>query len=256
MQEEARRAARRPNPPFRLCYANTRERAGTALALALSMTLLPPKLSRYRAVAQLLLKYGRSSLVTDQDDFVATLTADDDAAVDCSDPAPDELACDLEKLGPTFVKLGQLLSTRADLLPLAYLHALSRLQDSVQPFPFEEVQKIVEEELGVKISKAFSAFDEEPEAAASLGQVHRAALRDGRLVAVKVQRPGIIEQVAGDLETLKNDDARRDELPYSRLSRSGDAAVPAGGNRRPLAGVPDPDPRSRPEASAVGSLAG
>jgi predicted unusual protein kinase regulating ubiquinone biosynthesis (AarF/ABC1/UbiB family) len=167
------------------------------------MTLLPPKLSRYRAVAALLLKYGRSSLITEQDDVVASLTAEDDIEIDPSDPAPEELADDLEKLGPTFIKLGQLLSTRADLLPPAHLQALSRLQDSVQPFPFEEVQNIVEEELGVKISKAFSSFDEEPEAAASLGQVHRAALRNGRLVAVKVQRPGIIERVAADLQTLR-----------------------------------------------------
>jgi predicted unusual protein kinase regulating ubiquinone biosynthesis (AarF/ABC1/UbiB family) len=168
------------------------------------MTLLPPKLSRYRAVATLLLKYGRSSIVSDQEDnLLATLTAEEDAEVDAADPAPEELAADLEKLGPTFIKLGQLLSTRADLLPPAYLLALTRLQDSVQPFPFEDVQKIVEEELGVKISKAFSSFEERPEAAASLGQVHRAALRDGRVVAVKVQRPQIVERVAADLQTLK-----------------------------------------------------
>lgn len=166
------------------------------------MTLLPPKLNRYTAVATLLLKHGRAALGADATDPLAALRAEQPAD-DHGDPAPEELAADLEKLGPTFVKLGQLLSTRADLLPEPYLHALSRLQDSVEPFPFAEVQAIVEQELGVKISKAFLSFDEEPEAAASLGQVHRAELRDGRVVAVKVQRPGIVERIAEDIKTLE-----------------------------------------------------
>jgi len=113
-----------------------------------------------------------------------------------------QLAADLEKLGPTFIKVGQLLSTRADLLPQPYIEALTRLQDKVEPFPFTEVEQIVASELGVRISKAFSEFEEEPVAAASLGQVHRAALRDGRRVAVKVQRPNIREQIVKDLEAL------------------------------------------------------
>jgi predicted unusual protein kinase regulating ubiquinone biosynthesis (AarF/ABC1/UbiB family) len=100
------------------------------------------------------------------------------------------------------VKLGQLLSTRPDLLPPAYVEALTRLQDDVTPFPYEEVEKIVTEELGVRISKAFAEFSREPLAAASLGQVHRAILRDGRVVVVKVQRPGIRQQVIDDLEAL------------------------------------------------------
>src|SRR2546422_4877277 len=114
----------------------------------------------------------------------------------------EELATDLEKLGPTFIKLGQLLSTRADLLPKTYLEALSRLQDQIEPFPDEEVERIVTGELGIRISKAFADFDREPVAAASLAQVHRASLRDGRLVVVKVQRPNIREQIVEDLEAL------------------------------------------------------
>src|SRR6185436_17129138 len=106
---------------------------------------------------------------------------------------------DLEKMSPTFVKLGQLLSTRSDLLPPVYTEALARLQDKVEPFPFEEVERIVESELGVRISKAFAEFETRPIAAASLGQVHRARMRDGRPVAVKVQRPNIRNQVLEEL---------------------------------------------------------
>jgi len=105
-------------------------------------------------------------------------------------------------MGPTFVKLGQLLSTRADLLPPVYLEALSRLQDKVEPMSVADVYQTIEEDLQVKVSKAFSWFDPEPLASASLGQVHRATLRDGRAVAIKVQRPGIAEQVKHDLAAL------------------------------------------------------
>jgi ubiquinone biosynthesis protein len=159
------------------------------IAMASVVTVLPEKLSRYAAVASLLLKYGRN--VGD--------TGDEQVPED----APDALACDLEKLGPTFIKLGQVLSTRPDLLPPAYLEALTRLQDNVKAFPFPDVQRIVEEELGARLSKAFSVFEETPIAAASLGQVHRAALRDGRIVAVKVQRPDITKTVANDLAALE-----------------------------------------------------
>jgi hypothetical protein len=114
----------------------------------------------------------------------------------------ESLATDIENLGPTFIKLAQLLSTRADLLPQPYIEALTRLQDKVGPFPFTEVEEIVCNELGVRISKAFSHFESQPVAAASLGQVHRASLRDGRDVVVKVQRPGIREEMTKDLDVL------------------------------------------------------
>jgi ubiquinone biosynthesis protein len=185
---------------MRRCFDSTAlpfsHNRGTPLAKEVAVTLLPPKLSRYTAVATLLLKYGAWRTPRDQQ-LVP------DAEESESDPAPEQLAKDLEELGPTFVKLGQLLSTRTDLLPPEYLDALARLQDSVQPFPFEDVQRIVEEELGVRLSKAFGSFCETPEAAASLGQVHRATLRDNRQVAVKVQRPNIIDQVELDLQTLE-----------------------------------------------------
>jgi predicted unusual protein kinase regulating ubiquinone biosynthesis (AarF/ABC1/UbiB family) len=121
-----------------------------------------------------------------------------------AEPRADELARDLEKMGPTFIKLGQLLSTRADFLPPAYIQALTRLQDNIDPFSYGEVDELVSHELGVRISKAFSNFETKPLAAASLGQVHRAWLRDGRAVVVKVQRPGIREIIAEDLDALED----------------------------------------------------
>lgn len=95
-----------------------------------------------------------------------------------------------------------MLASRPDLLPEAYLKALARLQDKVKPFSFAEMEQIVTTELGVRISKVVSRFDPKPIAAASLGQVHSAALRDGRLVVVKVQRPDIARQIAEDFEVL------------------------------------------------------
>ncbi|HSI70803.1 MAG TPA: AarF/UbiB family protein, partial [Gillisia sp.] len=106
-------------------------------------------------------------------------------------------------MGPTYIKMGQLLSTRPDLLPDAYLQALATLQDDVPSISYKEVHEIVEEEIGTRISKAFSFFDEEPLASASIGQVHKATLRSGKPVAVKVQRPGIRKQFLADLDTLK-----------------------------------------------------
>jgi ubiquinone biosynthesis protein len=164
----------------------------------MGLSLKPDHLRRYRDIAALLVKYGRSDLI-----FNAGLAGDDDPDASPASDTGDELASDLEQLGPTFVKVGQLLSTRADLLPPDALRALSRLQDDVEPFPFEEAERIVTEELGVRLSKAFSRFDPTPLAAASLGQVHRAALRDGREVAVKVQRPNVREQVLKDMETIE-----------------------------------------------------
>jgi ubiquinone biosynthesis protein len=114
----------------------------------------------------------------------------------------ESFAADLESMGPTFIKLGQLLSTRFDLLPPAYTTALSRLQDEVEPFDAATARATVADELGADVRHVFATFDDEPLAAASLGQVHRATLRDGREVAVKVQRPGVEAEVRADLATL------------------------------------------------------
>jgi len=171
-------------------------------------------LKRYRQIAALLWKYGRSDLaqqLSADDGFGAddktprggeSQSANDNAPSAARPASPEELADDLEAIGPTYVKLGQVLAGRPDLLPDAYLKSLARLQDKVKPFSYAEVEGIVMSELGVRISKAFSYFDNEPVAAASLGQVHRAALRDGRPVVVKVQRPNIRQQMAEDFEVL------------------------------------------------------
>jgi predicted unusual protein kinase regulating ubiquinone biosynthesis (AarF/ABC1/UbiB family) len=164
------------------------------------VSLKPERLKRYKDVAMLLIKYGRSDLISPAG-LEGSVLPDEIAAESETAPAED-LANDLERLGPTFIKLGQLLSTRADLLPGPYLDALERLQDQIEPFPFEEVERIVSGELGVRISKAFADFEPAPLAAASLSQVHRATMRDGRAVVVKVQRPDIRELIVGDLEAL------------------------------------------------------
>jgi ubiquinone biosynthesis protein len=165
----------------------------------MSALLKPERLKRYAEIVALLIKYGRSDLV-DQSQIrsAASQLQRQTATVQA-----DELADDLEKLGPTFIKVGQLLSTRGDFLPQPYLDALERLQDQVEPFPYVEVERIVSSEIGGRISKLFSDFNTEPMAAASLAQVHRATMRDGREVVVKIQRPGVREIIVDDLEALE-----------------------------------------------------
>src|SRR5512146_484667 len=108
----------------------------------------------------------------------------------------------LDELGPTFVKFGQLLSTRPDVLPPDIITELRGLQDDVRPFPLEQVERVIEEELSLSVDKLFLEFEEQPVAAASIGQVHRATLPNGRRVAVKVQRPGAPRQIEADLALM------------------------------------------------------
>jgi ubiquinone biosynthesis protein len=108
----------------------------------------------------------------------------------------------LDELGPTFVKFGQLLSTRPDIVPPDIIGELRALQDDVTPFPFSEVERVVREELELPVEKLFTSFEEKPMAAASIGQVHRAVLPNGKRVAVKVQRPDAPRQIEADLALL------------------------------------------------------
>ena len=109
----------------------------------------------------------------------------------------------MEELGPAFVKFGQLLSTRADILPKDYIKELRRLQDKVQPFSGKQAKKVVETELNNPMELLFRSFDETPLAAASIGQVHKAVLPDGKAVVVKIQRPNIRKTIEQDLDILK-----------------------------------------------------
>ena len=166
----------------------------------MNLSLRPEHLKRYKDFAKLLFKYGRRDLLTRAglNELLPQEPEEDEARI----PEARELARDVEKLGPTYIKLAQLLSTRPDIIPPVYADALARLQDHVEPFSYAEVEKILTEELGVRLSKAFTTIKQQPLAAASIAQVHHAVLRDGREVALKVQRPGIREQVLDDLEAL------------------------------------------------------
>jgi ubiquinone biosynthesis protein len=137
---------------------------------------------RYASIAKLLVQHGRP----------------DEEAKDA-----EALADDLEAMGPTFIKLGQLLSTRSDLLPAAYCDALARLQDDVERLPIDVVARVVEEDLGLPPTDIFEEWHEEPMASASLGQVHRARLHNGHEVVVKVQRPDAREIIEQDMAALR-----------------------------------------------------
>lgn len=124
---------------------------------------------------------------------------------------PERVRIYLEELGPTFVKLGQIMSTRPDLIPRDYIVELKKLQDDVGEVPFDGIRATIEEELGEPLDKLYASFDEKPLAAASIAQVHRATLADGSVVAVKVQRPSIEETIRADLAILYD---------FARLFRS------------------------------------
>lgn len=175
------------------------------------MTILDD--NRYVALARLVRRHGRSDLLAGAhlDEF----DIDDETPLGDAERA-EAFAADLERMGPTFIKLGQLLSTRFDLLPSSYTTALERLQDEVEPIDFDSVREVVETELGATLKERFSDFDPEPLAAASLGQVHRAVLRNGREVVVKVQRPHVRETVREDMKVL------------GRLARVADKRTEAG----------------------------
>jgi ubiquinone biosynthesis protein len=162
-------------------------------------------LQRFREIVQVLLRHGFYEIV-DQVGLTSYLSLPMRAirreGVERRVSAPERVRMVLEELGPTFIKLGQILSTRPDVLPPAYVRELSKLQDSAPPIPVEEVKQVIEEELGWPVEVFFKEFEEEPLAAASLAQVHGAVLYNGRRVVVKVQRPHIRPLIERDLDIL------------------------------------------------------
>lgn len=122
---------------------------------------------------------------------------------DGSSPDPEALADDIEKLGPIYIKFAQIAATRKDLVPAEYCQAFRRLQDDVAPITVEEIYSVLEQELGASVATMFSTFDPKPLATASIAQVHRATLRDGREVVVKIQKPGILPKAEEQLECLQ-----------------------------------------------------
>ncbi len=153
-------------------------------------------LNRSRQIAGVLLSHGWDYLRNEQ----RTASEPAGAAVNAR---PMHLRQALEELGTTFIKLGQILSTRADLLPPEYLAELTKLQDAAPSVAFEDIQQALVTELGGPIEQMFAQFDPVPLAAASIGQAHAATLWNGTEVVVKVRRPGVVEQVNEDLEILK-----------------------------------------------------
>src|SRR5690554_5991172 len=166
------------------------------------MKVLPENLEPYIRFISFMLKYWNSSLL----EYATSQALDrENVPTDSQsfEQSPEELVEDLKKMGPTYVKLGQLLSTRPDLLPTEYLRALSDLQDNVESIEFRVIREIIREELQADPYTIFKAFDEEPIASASIGQVHKAVLYSGEEVAVKIQRPGIEKQFIEDIKTLE-----------------------------------------------------
>lgn len=163
------------------------------------MSLLPDKYDTYVKFFRFILKYWNTDLFSEEEDSLSTIETSEEPDWEHS---PEELVEDLKTMGPTYIKLGQLLSTRPDMLPQPYLDALASLQDDVASVSYEEVEQLFREEIGDRISKAFKSFNKEPMASASIGQVHEAVLHSGEKVAVKIQRPGIRKKFIEDLDTL------------------------------------------------------
>jgi predicted unusual protein kinase regulating ubiquinone biosynthesis (AarF/ABC1/UbiB family) len=156
--------------------------------------------TRLAAVARFFLKYRKAGILTGvalDDPLFAGMEQQD-----IESGLPEDFVRDLEALGPTFVKIGQALSTRPDFVPAPYIAALERMQDAVTPVDAAAMREIIESELGVRINKLFSEFNDKPIGSASLSQVYSATLRDGRAVAVKVQRPDVAATLREDLDML------------------------------------------------------
>lgn len=160
---------------------------------------------RYRQILQVLVKYGFAQVLAQINLYgiwerIYCRRRDGGGALPHNPEARLRMA--VEELGPAYIKIGQLLSTRADLLPPAFTAELAHLQDDVPPFPYQKAKQIVEAELKAPLEQLFQSFDAQPLAAASIGQVHRAVLNSGEMVVVKIKRPGIDVMVHNDLDIL------------------------------------------------------
>ena len=171
--------------------------------------------ARYAQVARILMKYGQSDIVVESglsaaiqsnetDDSASHDWESTDGKPDDGEPTPEDFAADLQSLGPTFIKLGQLLSTRPDFVAEPYRLALAKLQDDNDPLDLADVFKCIEQELGDQPDVLFKSFEVKPLATASLGQVHRAVMKDGRKVVVKILRPNIEQQLHDDIEAMEH----------------------------------------------------
>jgi ubiquinone biosynthesis protein len=163
--------------------------------------------NRYRQILTVLVKYGFDDLVDRLKigqylEIGLQMIARRDQAHIEKHTRAERVRMVLEELGPTFVKLGQIASTRPDLIPVEFINELEKLRDAVPPFPFAQVRRIVESELQRPLDDLFASFEQESLAAASIGQVHRARLPDGEEVVVKVQRPDIRHKIEVDLEIM------------------------------------------------------
>ncbi len=180
--------------------------AGMLSAPSYRMILSPKHLPRLAATLGLFTNYGLRDFANRQGllNLEGASLAAGDGSLDGESAAKAKAFRErLVQLGPAYIKLGQVLSTRPDLLPPEYIEELEHLQDDVPPMSYEQVEETIEQELHARISKLFKSFQQEPLGSASLGQVHAAELRDGRSVVVKVQRPNLREQLSDDIEYFR-----------------------------------------------------
>jgi ubiquinone biosynthesis protein len=178
------------------------------------------KLHRSREIARVLVRHGLGyvAMIVGLERFVpfhARLSQREDR----SQAGAARLRAALEDLGATFIKLGQILSTRADLFPPPYQDELSKLQDHAPPAPSDEIAAAILEDLGASPAELFAAFSAEQLAVASIGQVHAATRHDGVAVVVKVRRPGVVDSIEGDLALLHDLAAVAGRRPRSSCAR-------------------------------------
>ena len=177
----------------------------------MSLALSPTNLKVYRDILGLVWRHGnREALDAIGIGKLVDKVREDDA------PGPADLAKDLEKLGPTYIKIGQILSTQLNVLPPAYMEAMARLQDHVEPLPPEVIHGLIEDAFGRPTSEVYAEFDDEPLGSASISQVHRAVTHGGEVVAVKVQRPKAKRQIARDFGALAHVAETIDGLTHTR----------------------------------------